>query len=641
MKSLKDSTGKFASTNANMVQPLETIKNKMAEEKSGKSKPFHSMVLESKKFMWNLYRDGGIGKWIDVFSFIESGDANYSGLAKIYELSTIQSYELDDMINDFLYGEYETNKPNEGEMKGKKSKRKMYRNIVVGGAGPIGLYIALQLFMAGLKVTVANARSEHYARNQDVRLDTHWTVQLRLFLGTQYDILFHGDQALGAFYEKGHYVRINTKILEQTLKERLAALANYVDNKSKENDILRLIYEANVTEIQFPMNSASRFYAILESKPTDESTAMSQKMLKHSDQDGTTKAKLQKKTTTIIDYIRKDDNRIVKADEELIIYDRRMISPKQYAMYELEGKVLDYTLKKLPFDLYVCSGGAHDKIRDKYRIPCNVTLVPIPEEIGVKGVSVTMKEMETFLRKQNFDQLLANSSFLPATLKKKFSNFIELMLYGLVEESGKDKKGETVYNMLGGQLLRGKTPLKDSSIKLGIHENQLAIGFFFLLLRHGVTAAIMLEGDALVNSHFFTGTGISTSRISAEKSVNALKEYNSKGKDLMGTLTEVKNIAIERALRLGQRFLQTQPNKDKIAKKAVIDAIESIEKPGAIGPYRYAIKGKDFYVKVPKFRVETGGKIIEGVITEKGGIDINGTTYYTFIQAVVGESSKK
>ena len=91
---------------------------------------------------------GGEGSWLDVFSFMNSDDRKYSHLKTILELSNIQSHLLDNFILEAMMTEH---------IAGAMSKRRIRRPMkaVVEGGGPIGLFSALQLFLAGFHVTSA------------------------------------------------------------------------------------------------------------------------------------------------------------------------------------------------------------------------------------------------------------------------------------------------------------------------------------------------------------------------------------------------------------------------------------------------------------------------------------------------------
>lgn len=110
--------------------------------------------MNCKQFMKKVMSEEGVitgewgeGSWIDVFSFMDSKNTVYSMLKTIWELSTIQSHALDEMIIVSMWTEHSKN-----QQPGKKVKRPVTRT-VIEGAGPIGLYAAFHLFLAGQNVT--------------------------------------------------------------------------------------------------------------------------------------------------------------------------------------------------------------------------------------------------------------------------------------------------------------------------------------------------------------------------------------------------------------------------------------------------------------------------------------------------------
>ncbi|KAI1698012.1 hypothetical protein DdX_18164 [Ditylenchus destructor] len=103
------------------------------------------------------------------------------------------SLALDDLTNRLLLREHMENKPKGVDV----------NPAVIEGAGPIGQFAAIRLFVAGFDIRLFNDRSEDYLRNQIVLLDTKWTVQLRFYLGTIFDELFKDDAKGRLFEESG------------------------------------------------------------------------------------------------------------------------------------------------------------------------------------------------------------------------------------------------------------------------------------------------------------------------------------------------------------------------------------------------------------------------------------------------------
>ncbi|KAI1712058.1 hypothetical protein Ddc_12649 [Ditylenchus destructor] len=124
----------------------ETLKREVKGKKIGG--PMHAMVMDCKNFMRNLLSEGGEGSWLDVFTFIHSKDPKkedeWRHLETIHELSKIQSLALDKLTNRLLLKEHMENKP-----KGIG----LHRAVIVG-AGPIGQFAAIRLFVAGFDVMV-------------------------------------------------------------------------------------------------------------------------------------------------------------------------------------------------------------------------------------------------------------------------------------------------------------------------------------------------------------------------------------------------------------------------------------------------------------------------------------------------------
>uniref|UniRef100_A0A915LGD3 Uncharacterized protein n=1 Tax=Meloidogyne javanica TaxID=6303 RepID=A0A915LGD3_MELJA len=112
--------------------------------------------------------------------------AELKDLKLIFDLSSIQSNELDKAINEKFYEDHKKN----------KEMGKGYNYAVVEGAGPIGLYTTFKLFIEGINVTLLNDRSADYTREQFILLDRKWIYQLNLILGTQFDQLFNEENSM-------------------------------------------------------------------------------------------------------------------------------------------------------------------------------------------------------------------------------------------------------------------------------------------------------------------------------------------------------------------------------------------------------------------------------------------------------------
>jgi hypothetical protein len=401
--------------------------------------PTLAMIVDAKKLMRGVLSEEGEGSFIDVFSFIKSQDPNFANLAHIEALSALQSAELDDRINQEILNEHLDHRGADVPL-----------DVVVEGAGPNGLYSAIQLFLAGANVTIVNDRGERYIRNQIVDLDPKWAMQLRYFLGTKFDELFIGENALGYYSEDGNYLSINTKNLEDALKERMAELSSYVNAQSSQRKLsshLDIYYQAVFTQALPPSATDSKgFVAQLKSpnKPgPDDATyklsLLDQKAIEifnrdHPQEDpskllmdietekGTDKiplfhearekaiAELMEKRIPEIEKIVRKSMKIgeeekINLDQPLIDFVNRdgsttRISIREQARREIEGEALELKEERLPdvqvkCDLLVCCGGVRDTVRDQY--------LGVPkEETVAKGYGVAVWEKGDRFRDYHF-----------------------------------------------------------------------------------------------------------------------------------------------------------------------------------------------------------------------------------------------
>lgn len=403
--------------------PEAEYEQKVSELKTRKEalKPTLEMIVGAKNFMRTVMSEEGEGSWLDVYSFIKSGDSSHRDLADIDALSIHQSLELDDMINQTLMNEHLANKPKGGHPPLKA---------VIEGAGPNGLFSALQLFLAGTHVTVVNDRGERYVRNQIVDLDPKWTAQLRFFMGTKFDELFIGENAIGRFVEDGHYIQINTKNLEDALKERMTEISACAAKQQPESPPLALFYESAFKEVQFPKEGSAGYKAKLEvpARPSPDTIRYNQALIdakaarllntKYAGQelgslpdsassqtvlerayDEAKEELLNEKTEYVLKYLQEKFNRPIGPDEALIDSPAAPVGPtapvvtpiapvptgpvapsapdesrkskkitaREQAALELAGKASELrTPREVSFDFLVCCGGASDPIRNKY-----------------------------------------------------------------------------------------------------------------------------------------------------------------------------------------------------------------------------------------------------------------------------------
>uniref|UniRef100_A0A915EIM2 MABP domain-containing protein n=2 Tax=Ditylenchus dipsaci TaxID=166011 RepID=A0A915EIM2_9BILA len=123
------------------------------------------------------------------------------------------------------------------------------------------------LFLSGMDVTVVNDRTEDYTRGQMLTLDGRWTNQMNWLLGTQFDQMLEGEDAVGKKFPELYKVQMGLKYLEDALKHRLATLVSYVESQN-EGSIFQLFYEVAFEKVQFPNETDRQFKALL--KPSDK-----------------------------------------------------------------------------------------------------------------------------------------------------------------------------------------------------------------------------------------------------------------------------------------------------------------------------------------------------------------------------------
>uniref|UniRef100_A0A1I8BW58 FAD_binding_3 domain-containing protein n=1 Tax=Meloidogyne hapla TaxID=6305 RepID=A0A1I8BW58_MELHA len=365
------------------------------------------LVIECKEFIRDIHSEerqqsdspstsnafkGSEGSFIDIFSFMEK-DTEMSGLKNIFELSKIQTRKLDQAINGRIYEEH-------------KRKIGEYKNAIVQGAGPVGLYATYKLFIEGVNVTLVNDRPEEYIRNRVVFFDRKWMSQLRFFLGTKFDKLFIVEERqndkeykppLGRWLDEDIGL-VNIKNMETALKDRLKELSEYIKEKEEgknpqEKSFLNLIYNTAVLDIdtenyQNPM-------AILGA-PVKRSGSFNVEKLKE-----------------VLNGIR---------------------------FFEHNDKLA------IPFDLFFCAGGAKDQIRNKFLEKAEQLTESVNYGVAIfdkvkHDVKVfeddavfyrdNMAGMEEHLENQKIDELISGDEFISAELKSKYEKINELIIYGM------------------------------------------------------------------------------------------------------------------------------------------------------------------------------------------------------------------
>uniref|UniRef100_A0A915NCB9 Uncharacterized protein n=1 Tax=Meloidogyne javanica TaxID=6303 RepID=A0A915NCB9_MELJA len=352
-----------------------------------------NLVIECKVFIRDLHSEGAEGSLIDIFSFMNN-HSEMRDLKKISELSKIQTEKLDEAIFKRIYEEHK-----------EKSKSK---RALVQGAGPV----------EGVNVTLVDDRSENYIQNRVVFFDRKWMSQLRFFLGTEFDKLFHknknGEKSLGSLLDEDIGF-VNIRNMETALKERLKILSVYI-NEQEEERITQ--------EIQQEI---------------------------HADQQGNQKEKSFLNliyNTAVLDIDRQYEKPLailgapVKRPESFNFNHLWQILTNYEGMIELNETI------GIPFDLFFCAGGSQDKIRTRFiekpkqlteSINYGVAIFDkVNDNVNVfeENTHFFRHHMECMIRhleNQKIDELIRGADFVSEELKKRYANINDLIIHGMGE----------------------------------------------------------------------------------------------------------------------------------------------------------------------------------------------------------------
>ena len=123
--------------------------------------------------------------------------------------------------------------------------------VVIEGAGPVGLLTAIKQYRAGADITLLEKRDTLYNRSQIVRLDRQWMNDLKFYLGTQYDELFHKEDGTGHIRPdgSGHIV---ISALEEALHSRLTELMTVANPSDADYESLKRLAAHRVVDVRAP-----------------------------------------------------------------------------------------------------------------------------------------------------------------------------------------------------------------------------------------------------------------------------------------------------------------------------------------------------------------------------------------------------
>lgn len=194
-----------------------------------------AVVVEAKKRAVLLANT--VGGVLDLFiiQIPTPGNTGYKSIENLKALSKLNSQQIDECLLQEFVQEHNVNR--------RENK------VAVVGAGPSGLMASLKSYLKGDQVLLLNNRSEilekngeKYNLNQIVRLDSKWVAELQLYMGDD----FQKAKKQGyAMMKSGGYVEIPIDQLVAMIKTRLVK----IQSLEKEND-LQIHYEMEVKDLK-------------------------------------------------------------------------------------------------------------------------------------------------------------------------------------------------------------------------------------------------------------------------------------------------------------------------------------------------------------------------------------------------------
>ncbi len=630
-------------------------------------------IVDCKRLWLDLMNEEG--SYLEILNFI--GKKDFEGLDIIKEATFIQGPQVDMMLNQAVLDDHLKNKPS----------RDPPMRFLIEGAGPNGLYAALQFFRNGASVSVVNDRDERVIRNQNMILDPKWIAQLNFLLGSKFNELFIDPKAVGVLNLQRGSGTIKTRILEDVMKVRATEISSYIeDTKSfKKETFLNLHFETPLKGIQ---SSDKGFSAIIGVKKKSADTERFQQLTIES----LTKKILSTK------YARHQPEDII--DNQTVLKGAQQEAAIQWKEEQAKAKIEQPVIN---FDFLACVGGANDSIRDEFLEPA----VPLtsPKNYGIaswikpetqskiryftpdklKDLDVkldqlgypylTRQHVEKSLQSQELDQFLAPFSF-PEQFKKKYENFTEKLLKNIevthlpdvefdqpicgfnirmfenhstafLASSTPPLLSDFLHDL--SHLIASAHPPDDQLLKnlkkeidkkwmnalagvFGIDPNvvkldeeyAINIGTFDVqqkgidtaakLLKSGESSAVIAAfGDSRASPHFFSGSGMSSGRLSIDNGAEILRKFNRE--EILSKKAFVKRLDIEldqakeKAIDKGRRFVKPNDSSERIAARCLI----------------LKNKIKDYFDNHQKtqFDIAKTGWKIETEANEKGEFDLN------------------
>ncbi|CAK5080003.1 unnamed protein product [Meloidogyne enterolobii] len=361
---------------------------------SNQSKEYYenmiNSIILSKLFIIDLHSNGSEGSLIDIYSFIEKGPSSrrlikewfqrqelltnisaLGALRTIFVLSKFQSEEMDKIIIEQIYTDHFSN----------KKSNKQYKNVLVEGGGPIGLYATIKLFIEGMNVTLIDDSPDEYARNHFIFVDRKWMSELRYILGTGFDQLYVEDKSLLKDVNNDIGFIIKSKNLETVLRDRLNKLIEYVNNhegnqeaKHDGKSFLRILNNTEIVDINLIQEKpVPKFWHRKNNLAQEKPMAILRKTGEINNFDNILPQKQKtsffKKLKSKLNFKSKSNKNkkaILKLEKDTL-KDNKIIKNE---INDLKGKsnetLYGFEVQGITFDLFFCADSVNDNIRNKF-----------------------------------------------------------------------------------------------------------------------------------------------------------------------------------------------------------------------------------------------------------------------------------
>ena len=183
-------------------------------------------LLSVKQAALKMKTDDEIGSLLNIANFtspeslehldLEDKDSFTRKMSSLLELNKINTPELDEAVLESAIDTHDS--------------APYHPKVIIEGAGPTGLMLALTQYTAGADVGIIEARNTQYSRTQIVRLDPKWVALLEYHLGSQFSEYFEVEGA-PAIKRPDGFVEIVIRDLETLLHNKMQEITS----KAEEN----------------------------------------------------------------------------------------------------------------------------------------------------------------------------------------------------------------------------------------------------------------------------------------------------------------------------------------------------------------------------------------------------------------------